>query len=90
MGDRARTKWAEKWGAVPLSVLGAGSLSNTVSPGPPYQVVSWCIQPFGHRRHGLKSGGCWRLGRGLHLYQAASWSVQPFGHNTPTLQDTET
>jgi len=36
MGDRARAKWAEKWGgaAVSLSVEGrAGSPSNTVSPG---------------------------------------------------------
>jgi len=33
MDDRARAKWAEKWGvAVPLSV-GAGSLSNTMWPG---------------------------------------------------------
>jgi len=25
---------------------------------PPYQSLSWCIQPFGHNRHGLKIGGC--------------------------------
>ena len=25
---------------------------------PPYQVVSWCIQPFGHNRHGPKVGVC--------------------------------
>jgi len=32
MGDRARAKWAEKWGtAVPLSI--AGSPSNTMWPG---------------------------------------------------------
>jgi len=57
--------------------------------------------PFGHNRHGPKSGGgccapfrgeliprptqC-RLGRGLPPYHVASWSTQPFGHNTPTLQ----
>jgi len=45
MGDRAKAKWAEKWGAAdPLSVGGAGSPSNTMSPGPrpipPYQVAS--------------------------------------------------
>ena len=35
MGDRARAKWAKKWGAaVPLSVGGAGSPSNTMSPWP--------------------------------------------------------
>jgi len=34
MGDCARAKWAEKGGAaVPLSVGGAGSPSNTMSPG---------------------------------------------------------
>ena len=34
IGDRARAKWAEKWGAVvPLSVRGAESPSNTMSPG---------------------------------------------------------
>jgi len=35
MGDHGTAKWAEKWGAaVPLSVGGAGSLSNTMSPWP--------------------------------------------------------
>jgi len=35
MGDRARSKWAEKWrAAVPLSVGGARSPSNTMWPGP--------------------------------------------------------
>jgi len=34
MGDRARAKWAEKWGyAVPISVGGAETPSNTVWPG---------------------------------------------------------
>jgi len=62
----------------------------------PYQVASWSIQPFGHKRHGPKSGGCcaafWegdlgpyltqcQLGGGLPPYQVASWSIQPFGHN---------
>ena len=60
-----------------------------------YQVASWSIQPFGHNRHGLKTGGCvlflgvglgphltqCRLGRGLPPYQVASWSNHPFGHN---------
>jgi len=47
MGDRARAKWAEKWGgaAVPISVGRAGSPSNTMWSGPrptvhPYQVAS--------------------------------------------------
>jgi len=52
-------------------------------------------RPFGHNRHGQKSGGCcapfceWtgsnltqcRLDQGLPLYEVASWSIQPFGHN---------
>jgi len=65
---------------------------------------SWDRQPFGHSRHGPKSGRLlcpfpWglsphltqcRLGRGLPRYQVASWSIQPFGHNTPTLQTDST
>jgi len=35
MGDRARAKWAEKWGtAVLVFIVEAGSPSNTMSPGP--------------------------------------------------------
>ena len=62
------------------------------------QQLSRCLdgRPFGHNRHGPKSGegllwGRWvptgssstqcGLGRGLPLYQVASWSIQPFGHN---------
>ena len=44
--------WAEKWELLcPFPLGGAGSPSNTMSPGqdlPPYQVASWSIQPFGH------------------------------------------
>ena len=43
MGGRARAKWAEKWvgAAVLPSVEGAGSPSNTTSPGPrPISVAS--------------------------------------------------
>jgi len=44
----------------PLRGGEAGSPSNTLSSGPrptpPYQVVSWSIQPFGHNRHCSKSG----------------------------------
>jgi len=29
---------------------------------PLYQVVSWCIQPFGHNRHRPKIGGCTPFG----------------------------
>jgi len=53
-GDRLATiDVGQKVGAtMPLSVGGAGFPSNTMSPGPrpipPYQVVSWSIQPFGH------------------------------------------
>ena len=56
----------------------------------------WDRRPFGHNRHGPKSGGLlypffWgELGPhltqcglrwGLPLYQVSSWSIQPFGHN---------
>jgi len=48
---------------------GAGPHLTQCGPGrglPPYQVASWSIQPFGHNRHGPKSGGCCAplLGRG--------------------------
>jgi len=60
----------------------------------PCQVASWSIQPFGHKRHRQKSGGCcapfggagfssntmWP-GWGLSPHQVASWSIQPFGRN---------
>jgi len=53
-------------------------------------------RPFGHNRHGPKSGGAsvplsvgvagshltqCGMGQGLPPYQVASWSIQPFGHN---------
>jgi len=60
---------------------GAGSSSNTISPGPrpPYEVASWSIQSFGHRR-GPKSGGgllCPFLGElGPHLTQCGlGWGL---------------
>ena len=78
-------------------VGGAGSPSNTMWPGPrstSYQGASSSIQPFGHSRHGPKTGGCAllgkelgshltqrRVGRGLPPYQITSQSIQPFGHN---------
>jgi len=59
-------------------------------------VVSSSIQPFGHNRHGPKTGGCAhfrrelrshltqrRLGRGLPPYQVASCSIQQFHYNRP-------
>ena len=44
--------------AVPLSVGGGGSPSNTMSPGlrPPYQVASWSVQPFGHNATTYQTG----------------------------------
>ena len=52
MGDRLATiDMGRMEAAVSLSFGEAGSPSNTMSPGrglPPYQVVSWSIQPFGH------------------------------------------
>jgi len=57
-------------------------------------------QPFGHNRHGPKSGRLlcaprsvgelgphltqYHLGRSLPPYQMPSWSIQPFGSSTPT------
>jgi len=88
--------------AVPLSIGDLyGHLTQCrLGQGLPlYEVASWCIQPFGHNRHGLKSGGAavpfggrklgphltqCGLGRGLPPYQEASWSIQLFGYNTPT------
>jgi len=58
-------------------------------------------RPFGHNRHGPKSGGCcapfWGRGAGFPSNtmwpgpspppcQVSSWSIQPFGYNTPTWQ----
>jgi len=52
----------------------------------------WDRRPFGHNRHGTKSGGTHLgelvphitqcgVGQGLPPYQAASWSIQLCGHN---------
>jgi len=57
-------------------------------------------RPFGHNRHGPKSGEAVSLsvgelsphltqcglGRGLPPHQVVPWSIQPFGHNTLTTQ----
>ena len=51
--------WAENWGAVPLRRT--ASPSNTMWPRPrPSSVPSGIliIQPFGHNRHGPKTGVC--------------------------------
>jgi len=57
---------------------------------PPYQVASWSNQPFGHNKHGSKSGVAVPLfrhltecclGWDLPPYHVASWCIQPFGHN---------
>ena len=70
---------------------GAGSPSNTMSPGPSFTSVPsgilinptvWvgCASFLGGELgpHLTQCG----LGRGLPPYQVASWSIQPFGHNT--------
>ena len=74
----------------------AATPSNKCSLGQallPYQVVSSSIQPFGHNRHELKTGGLCpfyggaathltrSLGRVLPPYQVAYWSIQSFGRN---------
>jgi len=60
MGDRARAKWAQTWGAaVPI---GTGELSPHLTQCglgrglPPYQAASWFIQPFGHNTPTLQTG----------------------------------
>jgi len=62
----------------------------------PCQVPSWCTQPYGHNKCGMKIlespppfGGngspsnayCSHLIRGVPPYQVAYWSMQPFGCN---------
>jgi len=58
---------------VPL-LGGAGSPSNIMWPGPrlpPYQVVSWPIQPFGHNRIDVsRKGG----GAAVRLFGKGSWA----------------
>jgi len=71
MGDRARAKWAEKWGGLLCSLFGSPHLTQCrLGWGlSPYQVVSGSMQLFGHHSHGLKSGGCCAPFRGW-----GSWS----------------
>ena len=97
--------WAQKCGGCCASFRGGLGLGPHLTQRrlgrglPPYQVVSWSIQPFGHNIHGPKSGAAvpsffggelfthltqHGLGQGLTPYQVASWSIQPFGYNTPT------
>jgi len=86
--DYARAKWAAVtllWTVSLLwTELGPHLTLCRLSRGlPPYPVVSWSIQPFGHNRHGPKMRGCvslsmagelgtyltqCRLGQGLPLY----------------------
>ena len=40
---------------------------------PPHQVASWCIQPFGHSRYGLKIGGVPLWGRGAGFPSNTMW-----------------
>jgi len=94
MGDRARAVGRKAGGCcAPFR----GSSSNTTSPGqglPPYQVVSWSIQPFGHNRYGPKVGVAvgsiklWSPSNNVawsEVYFPTKWhldpSRQPFGYN---------
>jgi len=60
MGDRLATiDMGRKLGACPFGGAGPHLTQRRLGQGlPPYQVVSWCIQTFGHNRHGPKMGGC--------------------------------
>ena len=97
MGDRlATTDMGQKLGGLcPFWKGGAGSSSNTMSPGPRPTIVpsGILIHPAVLPQHRPKIGGCapWGgagsksntmlPGRGLPSYQVASWSIQLFGHN---------
>ena len=70
-----------KLGALPFFGEGAGShlTQSRLDWGlPPYQVASWCIQPFGHNKNGPKIqgalppfwGGFWGGEQGPHLTQS--------------------
>ena len=49
MGDRARAKSAKKWGsAVPLSVRGSWSPSNSVAWAEAYLHANWHLDPSNH------------------------------------------
>jgi len=61
MGDRGHNRHGPKRGGLLCPFRGgAGSPSNTMSPGPrsilPYKVASSSIQPFGYNRHEPKTG----------------------------------
>ena len=55
-----QSKVGKKWGTVPMR--GGGELGPDLTQChlgrglPTYQVAFWSIQPFGHNRHGPKSG----------------------------------
>jgi len=56
----ATTDIGQKWGLCPFrgGELGPHLTQSRLSWGlPPYQVASWCIQPFSHNRNGQKNGG---------------------------------
>jgi len=91
-------KWAENWGMCRL--FGEGELGPHLGQfglgrGPlPCQVPSWSLQPFGHNRHGPKTGSSahfWggeldphltqcRFGRGL----PTKWHLDPSSHLATT------
>ena len=59
--------WAENLEALPRRGLELCTHQKQCRLGqglPPYQVASWSIQPFGHKRYGPKIGGCVPLGEG--------------------------
>ena len=94
MGDRGHNRHGQKRQGRLLCPFRcrAGSPSNTMWPGRgllPYQAASSSIQPFGHNRHGPKTGSCApfrgelrshltqrRLGRCLYL--RTKWHFDPF------------
>ena len=77
---------------------GAGTPSNTMSPGWSTSIVSGILIHSAIWPQQIKIGGCAPLGelgsyltqcgrgQGLPPCQVSSWFIQPFGHNTPTLQ----
>ena len=82
LGQTAAEKWGTGCCAHFRGELGSHRTQCHLGRGlRPYQVVSWCIQPFGHNTHGPKSGrGCcvpFRGELGLRLRQCMWPGLRP-------------
>ena len=67
-------QWAEKQGAAVPPSVGPHLTQRRLGQGlPPYQVVSWSIQPFGYNRYGRQLGVCPFWGRGAGSPSNIMW-----------------